>query len=785
MSSLRDTLSLNNHMTDKLDAFLIALLVILFCLRVWNLGIVHHDDAVWALRAWQGNFDVIWQWATSQGRVWALVSGPLLFYALKIKGSFGGDILLCVVFIIFFFSFYYLSSLYFGARVAKLAATFNVAFYAMRWEGSLITTYPAFTWILSTSFLAGVWFSRQYLINGKTANLFLAITLFFLSLFLHEGMTLLFLVLFPLAILANHRILLQRHISVPEILKTATTRKLVAGYIFASLLYVALYVLWRVLYPANYDGLSLTGFTPFGFIQVWINFTFSGSLIYDLFTPYTVGFSDALQNDSIAIEYPLTTYLSKLSLTPVILLYSVLVFFVCYRLLVLSAHKANGQNKAVNLLWTAGIGLVVALTPIFPVALTQKYQGWYLEHGIRSYNHTAFAHFGVSLFLASAVILAFTALYKKNTAATGLAFLLILLITVLSAAGFNMNNSIANDMRAETSRWKILNYIVRIVKSENWPEPVIFSPRFRDGSWFTVLDEGYWTQFALARYGVPLKFRTDVLSTDDLRSGAVLVDFYSSDAYHAPLLFLAKLKFVPGSPNSPISDQIYVTTPLEVSQVKKYTLLFHDIYRGPQSIRLGHLATIGSHPTVLLLNNILAYPGSIRIATQQQLSFLPITCDDNLGAGATVLFGSRVRAEGCIGNRFLRSGWNTPDAVGVWSNKDSGTLSLPLDKQLPPADLKLRLHAWSYTGMGFFNSTQTITIRLGNTILSKRLDKFQEPMKPIDFTIPRAMWKPGTPIELKIEVNKTFNPKALGVAADARDLGINVRALTILGSAPP
>lgn len=362
---MRGNPGLNNHITDKLDVFLIAILVISFCLRIWNLGITHHDDAVWALRAWQGNFDVIWQWATSQGRVWALISGPLLFYALKIKESFGGDLLLCAVFIIFFFSFYYLSSLYFGARVAKLAATFNVALYAMRWEGSLVTTYPAFTWLLSTSFLAGVWFSRQYLINGKSTNLFLAIGLFFLSLFLHEGMTLLFLVLFPLAILANHRIFLRGHLAAPEILKTAATRKLLVGYIFASLLYVALYVLWRILYPAKYDGLSLTGFTPLGFLQVWFNFTFSGSLIYDLFVPYTVRFSDALQNDSIVIGYPLTTYLSKLSLTPTTLLYSVLVFFVCYRLLVLSAHEANRQNKAVNLLWAAGIGLVVALTPIF------------------------------------------------------------------------------------------------------------------------------------------------------------------------------------------------------------------------------------------------------------------------------------------------------------------------------------------------------------------------------------------------------------------------------------
>lgn len=779
-------LGLTESHDKKLDAFLIALLVVLFCSRFWNMGIAHHDDAVWALRAWQGNFDVIWQWATSQGRVWALISGPLLFYALKIKGSLGGDLLLCAVFIVFFLSFYYLSSLYFGARLAKLAATLNVAFYAMRWEGSLITAYPAFTWILSTSFLAGVWFTRQYLINGKAANLFLAIGLFFISLFLHEGMTLLFLVLFPLAIFANHRTILQQHLSAPEILKTPTTRKLFAGYLFASLLYASLYILWRVWYPAHYDGLSLAGFKVFGFLQVLFSFTFSGSLIYDLFVPYTVRFSDVLQGDVVTIKYPLQWYLSNLSFGPVVLLYFVLVFIVCYRVLFLRVHAANSAlSKAMNSLWAAGIGLVVAITPIFPVALTQKYQGWYLEHGIRSYNHTAFAHFGVSLFLASAVFFALTALYKKNTVAKGVAVLLVLLIAVLSAAGFNMNNSIADDMRAETSRWEVLEYVVHTAKSQSWSEPVVFSPRFKDGSWFTVLDEGYWTQFALARYGIPLKFRTDVLSADDLRSGAVFVDFYNSDARQAPLLFLAKLKFGPQSLTSPISDQIYITTPLDLSQVKNYTLLFHDIYKGPQSIRVSDLATIGSRPTVLLLNNVSAYPGSIRIATQQPQYFLPITCDEKLTVGTTVLFGSRVQAEGCIGNRYLKSGWNTPDAVGAWSNTGSATLVLPLDEQLPPGNLKLRLHAWSYAGMGFFNSTQTITIRLGSTILSKRLDKFKDPMKPIEFTIPRATWSPGTPMELKIEVNQTFNPKALALAPDARDLGVNVRALTIVGNEPP
>ena len=49
-----------------LDLFILAVLLALFCLRIWDLGIVHFDDAGWALRPWQGRWDIIWEWATNQ-----------------------------------------------------------------------------------------------------------------------------------------------------------------------------------------------------------------------------------------------------------------------------------------------------------------------------------------------------------------------------------------------------------------------------------------------------------------------------------------------------------------------------------------------------------------------------------------------------------------------------------------------------------------------------------------------------------------------------------------------
>ena len=189
---------------QDLDVFILAVLLAMFCLRIWDLGIVHSDDAAWALRAWQARWGIIWEWATRQGRVWALVSGPLLFVALKIKGSFIGNLAIAGTFAIFFVLFHWVVAVHFGRRTAILAACLNLGLYAMRWDGSLITAYPVFMWVLGSLYLVALLALERYFATGKRIVLVTSLALFLCSLFLHEGVTVLFALLYPLAAI-HHR----------------------------------------------------------------------------------------------------------------------------------------------------------------------------------------------------------------------------------------------------------------------------------------------------------------------------------------------------------------------------------------------------------------------------------------------------------------------------------------------------------------------------------------------------------------------------------------------------
>src|ERR1700733_2613021 len=101
------------------EIFVIALLVAVICQRLWGLGIVNHDDAEWALRAYQsGRLDVAHEMAVSQGRLWALPIGNLMLFDLARQGTAFGESLKIGSFALFFAAFYFTTAIYFGARTA-------------------------------------------------------------------------------------------------------------------------------------------------------------------------------------------------------------------------------------------------------------------------------------------------------------------------------------------------------------------------------------------------------------------------------------------------------------------------------------------------------------------------------------------------------------------------------------------------------------------------------------------------------------------------------------------
>ena len=389
---------------QDLDVFILAVLLAMFCLRIWDLGIVHSDDAAWALRAWQGRWSIIWEWATRQGRVWALVSGPLLFVALKIKGSLAGNLAIASTFAIFFVLFHWVVAVHFGRRTAILAACLNLGLYAMRWDGSLITAYPVFMWVLGSLYLVALLALERYLATGKRTVLMTSLSLFLCSLFVHESVTVLFALLYPLA--AIHRrsdVVLDRGVASDGTLRERLLSAL-SGWITVVTLYAIAYMGWRFAFPSAYRGNAVAEFDLMRITRVTLAFALNGSVLHDMFAQYNVLFADAAFGDGMRIGYLFWRFVQHPRLHTGSLAAGALSALLVWDSLARLRPSVRPGDARAQQAFAVIVGALIAFVPIIPVAATPKYQQWYEDLGIRAYVYTALSHFGVSLVVAGVLI---------------------------------------------------------------------------------------------------------------------------------------------------------------------------------------------------------------------------------------------------------------------------------------------------------------------------------------------------------------------------------------------
>jgi hypothetical protein len=186
-----------------MDGLLIALLLAYLCLRVWDLGPMHTDDAIWALLSHQPDVDPVGNWARSQGRLWAFPIGNLMLLAMSWEGARFDSLVKLGSFAIFFVSFYAVVSSYWGRRTASFTACLFLGLFALRWEGSALTTYPLLLWPSATLCAFAILASRRYFLSGAKIALVLSILFFFTALFNNEGVVVLFCVLFVCSVLGN------------------------------------------------------------------------------------------------------------------------------------------------------------------------------------------------------------------------------------------------------------------------------------------------------------------------------------------------------------------------------------------------------------------------------------------------------------------------------------------------------------------------------------------------------------------------------------------------------
>lgn len=761
----------------------VGILLLIFCYRLWNLGITHHDDAVWFLASHQGHWKIIEDFAVSQGRIWAFVSGALLYVSLYFHGTVFGDLLRVGSLAVFFVLFYKVAAVYFGRRLALMAATFNLALYAMRWEGSIATSYPAFSWILGSFFLCAVWLGWRFINTGRRIHLYGALAMFFVSLFLHEGAAVLFAVLFLLSIFTNYYLLQSTSRSVRGFFGAANSRWLMFGALAVTVSYFALYFGWRIAFPSTYEGNALSQLSVERALPVLIGLSTSGSILSDIISPYSVNFSDAVSQDGFRVTYSVLSYIGSSSSGLLAWLYALIVLLVVFSILVTPQNQQEAKPGRIRRKALAGlvVGGLITFLPILPVAFVGKYQQHYYELGVHSYAYTALSHFGVTLATASIAIWFCAFKREDKVFQNAVSGFVAVSIAVLALCGYRMNDAIANDISIETNRWRAVDQAMSLTSLLGTELHAIYAPRLRSGSWFTVVDTNYWSQYVATFHQKTLSFYREELP--EMGSGATKIaymDFMLARDGTQMIVLVAPLARA-GGHGEVVADRIAVSVENpNPSDFHQFVLSFKDKIRGTVSVRFSQLEALDKSGAVRALSGVAAVPSSIRFERHSMIQSLPIPCSAPIAVGTKVSFGTLFLDEqqSCNGGPMLRDGWHARERAGVWSKSRRSTITLPT-AGLRHGTLVATLTIGTYVGLGFTDGAQQISVLVGGKTLTTRIDKKGIGPQPLRVKISADEWIPGQDLDFILEVDHTINPAGSAISADVRDLGAHLYSLEV------
>ncbi|WP_441241149.1 hypothetical protein [Tardiphaga sp. 768_D3_N2_1] len=586
-----------------IDGLAIALLLACLCLRLWGMGPMHTDDAAWALHAHQPASDPIGDWARSQGRVWAFPIGNMMLRALFWVGTPLESILKLGSFVIFFVSFYGVVSAYWGRRTAGFAACLFLGLLALRWEGSALTAYPLLVWPSATLCAFAILAGRRYYLSASRAALASSALFLFAALFNNEGVVLLFCLLFVFSVVGN--LAVEKSIANFKVsdFTRGRSRDLVLVSIVVPALYALLAVGWMIAHPSKYNGHSLAPFDAANITTTLLNFSLSGSVLYDLVIPYKVLYADALTGAGTAIVYDIYLYVNELAAYPGTILVGIMTAYAAF----ITLRRMPGQGVTVwRFIPLILIGGMITFLPILPVAMTQKYQTWCLEYGINSYVMTILSHFGVSMMLAG-ILMPFVHLRGLGIV---IALLLAIILGAFAAVGSRMNDAVAADMRPEAGRWRILALALKTIDATGQTSPVIFAPRFGSGSWFTVVPPDYWTAYVKAKYKRPVQIYTKPSEIAASSENIASLDYQLLDNERR---FVFSIAHITGDTGNRHIDSISVTIErMDPSVLANYVLSYRDQDGMLVQKRLVDVPAL-SDPRIRLTSNINARLNTVRV----------------------------------------------------------------------------------------------------------------------------------------------------------------------------
>jgi hypothetical protein len=771
--------------TSRLASWpLLAALAVLFgllCLRVWGLGVTHTDDAMWVLRSYTSFFSTIDDWAHWQGRLWAYVSGSLIMLALVNQGTLWGELLRLGSFALFFAAFHLVAAVYCGRRIALLCATLFLGFFALKWDGSILTTYPMITWpagiACAGALLAGRAWTRD---TGKRWQLAAAGLLLFCALFNNEGVTVTFIALALLSVAANAAQV--GHAAGDRVagLLPRRSARLLLVFLAAAAAYSVLYLGWRLKFPSIYAGNALGPFSARRILTTLYHYSTSGSALHEILTPLKLPYADTFGGGAL-VSYSLRQYWHGLASSPLALLAGTLTALLLWRQLGSPAPQAGARGRVSPQRCALVGGLVVAVLPIVPVALVGNYQVWAMEMGVRAYSHTIFAHFGWSLVLA-ALLLKLAGRLGRSRAGAALVLGLALAGGVLAALAYRANDAIALDMRPEAGRWEVVNRAVP-ANQALFQSDALWIPGLGQRSQYGQLYPHYWEEYAAARFGVKTEVAVRIPDINDQMHGVVMLDYgYDAAARGIVSVMMRYRKDVADGPY--LGGRVAVDLG-RAGAADAYVLE----YRAGAALRrvnVAQLAALPGRPGLYLLDPPAPIdPASVRLLRADADPGSRALCAIRVPRGLRIDFKQpRMARPAFAVASFLDGGWYALEPTSIWSKGGEAHVRIPR-RLLPAGPLHMVLDLASYTSMGFGPGLQQMAASINGVPIGK-WDYRPGANPDISVDLPAAA-QSAEVLDLRFDIGPTMNPKRLGLDPhDDRELGVQLRAVTFLpqGAAP-
>lgn len=762
----------------KLALSFVAILLFLICWRVWDLGPMHTDDATWILFGQNHAKDVVGEWAKEQGRIWAYVSGSLMLYTLKAQGTIWGEVLRLGSFVLFFMSFFFYLSRIAGNRFAVLSASVFAAFFALKWDGSILVTYPLLTWVAATAFISSLYLARQYVQTGRRGFVIFSILLFLFSLFNHEGVTVLFVLLF-----LSHAIFLNHQFDSSSVfigLRALHIRNRSAsvflGFFIASLTYAALYIAWKHFHPSIYDGHVVTEFNLHRFVTTLFHFSMSGSALYEFFSPYVLAFNDPVSGSSETITYYLTWNLQSFLHQPLALAACCITLFLFYTAI---SSKEKKQKSVLSLRGVVLVGLTIAILPIVPVALTAKYQAWVMEGQARAYSHTIFSHFGWSCVYAAGILGLFN--FLQNAAIVRkLAMIMVLGFSgLLTAQAFTANDDKAADMRLEARRWKMVDDMTKMNR-DFFHSTKILSPRLNGGSRFTPLWQSYWSDYVMAKFNEKISILSVGVDLDEPFDHVALHDANYDKIAGS---FVALMTATPQHAGEDTRILVYLENGIS-SETDTYVVHFKNLRGEAQQIRVNQQMFDIQHPNWIVIQRADVIPSSVRLTRLDKKNQVLELCAFRAKVGVNIRISEKV-ANGIKAEKLYfhnsqnrHIGWHGAELNGMWSSQPVASLLIPRSI-LSDGDKTLRFEMATLVSMGAPGETQTVSVQVQNQTLGEWTFSSTEIPKDMRIVVPAQLRNLRKDIELNIVVSKLLNPAKLKLSQDGRDLGVYLHAIEI------